>query len=111
MISSQRGYRLSQERALLKWRAWNRSQGHCWWCGRELEFEVPLKRNVTPDVLVLGRIDPKRGLDFDNVVVSCFSCNAGEGKRTVEEFRHCIINRLRRESCSPGMTFSRNQLV
>jgi hypothetical protein len=54
-----------------------KTNGRCWYCGREeadsLEHQLPVTRGGERN--------------FENCVISCRSCNSRKATRTVEEFR------------------------
>ena len=81
-------------------KVWNKSQGHCWYCGCELKIGwhidhfKPLGRN--PDKTVSN---PENDNE-DNLVPACVSCNIMKSDMTIEKFRKLIsnfVNRLNRD--------------
>ncbi len=59
---------------------WRKSDGHCWYCGIELD----------PFGFVADHFDPKANggsNSFENLVPSCDSCNRAKSSQSIEEFR------------------------
>ncbi len=71
---------------------YNKSNGHCWYCGEKLgekgwhadHFE-PIRRNWWTDTCV----HPERDTE-DNKVPACASCNIMKGSSDLEFFRQTI---------------------
>jgi 5-methylcytosine-specific restriction endonuclease McrA len=75
---------------------WNKSNGHCWYCGKKLDNGIFTIDHVIPK-------NKNGGNEIDNLVPCCQSCNSQKCKKSVEEFRLHIINKL-------GWYFSENQM-
>lgn len=77
-------------------RIWNKSQGHCWYCGGKLkkgwhiDHFKPLGRN--PDKTVNN---PENDNE-DNLVPACASCNIMKSDMSIEQFRWLIGNFVKR---------------
>ena len=67
---------------------WNKTDGRCWYCGKELERSdsyQDFKNRFVPDHMV-----PKcqgGSNDLDNLVPACWSCNSKKAGKNVEEYR------------------------
>lgn len=81
---------------------WDKSNGHCWYCGCELEkgWHVdhlePVVRN-----LATGEMEQPQNDTFDNKVPSCPSCNIQKSSLPLESWRRIIkshIKSLNRDS-------------
>jgi hypothetical protein len=86
----------------LRYQVWQKTNGVCFYCGIEMEFEFSGLDCFTVDhfkPLIVGGEDA-----IENLVPACRSCNAGKQSRTLEQFRHCMVNRRR------GQVFSQPQI-
>jgi 5-methylcytosine-specific restriction endonuclease McrA len=69
------------------WCVWLKTNGHCWYCGDELELDW---EEPGPYDFTLEHQIPKRWGGSDNLwnlVPACRQCNRDKGTMTVEEFR------------------------
>ena len=76
---------------------WNKTNGHCWYCGIALKFYED--RNEA-DTFCIDHVCPQiKGGDssIENLVPCCRSCNSKKGNKSVEEFR----SRLEMPAFSP----------
>lgn len=77
-------------------KTWNKSNGHCWYCGDQLgkgwhvDHFLPLKRNQDGTVT-----HPERDT-FENSVPACASCNIMKSSMDIETFRWLIGNFIKR---------------
>ncbi len=64
--------------AKLKGMVWDKSKGHCWYCGKKmnpfLEFSIDHKI-------------PNKDDSLDNLVPCCRLCNSIKGNRSIQDFR------------------------
>lgn len=81
-------------------KVWNKSNGHCWYCGDQLQkgwhvdHFLPLGRNHD------GTCDNPENDHIDNLVPSCPSCNIMKSSMDIETFRWLIgnfVTRLNRD--------------
>lgn len=76
-----------------KLQAWDKTLGHCWYCGRPLTWGdvAPQSRPVLEHQHPLcdGGAD-----DLRNLVYSCDGCNQEKGMKSVERFRKMLAARL-----------------
>jgi len=68
---------------------WNKSKGKCWYCGRAITIE---SRMIPPhpEMYVIDHALPSSlggGDNIENLVPSCWTCNASKRNKTVEQFR------------------------
>ena len=86
----------------------NKSNGHCWYCGKELTFDSRYEK-VNSDTFAVDHIIPTslKGTDkFSNLVPACFSCNTVKQNHSLEEFRV-----LRSQQVNGVPYFSEKQLT
>ena len=64
---------------------WNKTDGRCWYCGKQCVTENNLLDTFTVDHVV----PISNGVDnsINNRVPCCKSCNSAKGKKSLEEFR------------------------
>lgn len=72
---------------------WDKTKGCCAYCGVRPNPERD--RELTYD-----HIDSQHnggGHNTENLMISCFSCNASKGKKSLEEYRFYIANKLNKD--------------
>lgn len=82
---------------------WDKSNGHCWYCGMELgekgwhiDHVEPVFRNAATG----GFLEPEKDVD-ENKVPACASCNLNKHSMALEAWREIIkgyVNSLNRDS-------------
>ena len=75
---------------------WNKSNGHCWYCGTELKANNWHVDHFEPINRVGGEIrNPERDT-FENKVPACPPCNIMKANMSIESFRWLIGNFVKR---------------
>lgn len=71
---------------------WNKSNGHCWYCGIEIgekgwhaDHFIPVVRDLTTNKMTKKELDT-----IDNLVPACASCNIQKGSMPIESWRKII---------------------
>jgi len=81
--------RMGQHGRAMKADVWDKSDGHCWYCGRELHpFRGFIMEHLIP-------ASDGGQLTLDNIFPSCKPCNVIKGSRTLEAFRLRLIAKSR----------------
>jgi 5-methylcytosine-specific restriction endonuclease McrA len=82
----------SPRRTELDVAVWDKSQGRCWYCGRQVElFSTNPDDRLCIDHVV-SQADGGSD-DLTNLVPACKSCNSGKGRRSVEIFRWTLYRK------------------
>jgi hypothetical protein len=74
------------DKAKVKTMLWDKTQGHCWYCGCKLNLNPKITKytatieHQTP--LSIGGTDA-----IENLALACFSCNSIKRSKTLSEFR------------------------
>jgi 5-methylcytosine-specific restriction endonuclease McrA len=67
-----------------------KSKGHCWYCGKEINIESRKYGNGGRDTYVIDHVVPLclGGNDeIENLVPCCWFCNSVKGRKSFDEFR------------------------
>lgn len=82
-----------KNRNLVRKYLFQKHDGCCWYCGRELEFGNTKKIVYKANLFVIEHQIPRirGGADnIENLVAACFTCNRRKGSQTVEEYRQAL---------------------
>ena len=79
---------------------WEKSNGRCWYCGKEMN---PF-RDFSTDHIVARCVGGGQG--YDNLVPACRTCNASKNNRSLEQFRPTLARR-----CAGFPAFTKEQLA
>lgn len=76
----------SERRRAVDLAVWGKSEGRCWYCGRQVELFATNPDDRMCIDHVVSQSDGG-GDDLTNLVPACKSCNSSKGRRSVEDFR------------------------
>lgn len=83
---------------------WDKTNGKCWYCGKDLIMRKGLPSNGTHtgnNLFVIEHVDGSIRDDINNLLPACNGCNASKGSKSLEEFR---------DKLSLDIYFSKSQL-
>lgn len=93
-------------------RIWNKTNGHCWYCGRELVLEEGTGDRQCINTFTVDHLIPlsRSGRDeISNKVPACFRCNKRKANRTLDEYRHNLEMMEFKEMY--GVEFTTDQMI